>query len=258
MMVTRTFLFLLFPLALSSSVRTITAASSSHDGGRNDNSSPPYNSRRLPRRRSVYGQQHAGADPSSPSNLSEETSEAQLFTTSGDDEGGECDESFPLAPPAPSSLLPLHGNLRGRGREEISRRDGRSSRRLVAIPPRHVTVVVDPSPSSSAAGTSSSSVGDEQEVVVGSINDKYGHINGNNNENDRGAGNYYESGEYYAPLCPDLVHIDIRKLQRCEEGSCWNECIGVRIHETPISFCFLPFSIFSLSNNISFSSKKTA
>jgi len=37
---------------------------------------------------------------------------------------------------------------------------------------------------------------------------------------------YYETGEYYAPLCPDGRHIDIRKLQRCNGGSCWNEEIS--------------------------------
>mmetsp|Transcript_18801 Transcript_18801/g.39412 ORF Transcript_18801/g.39412 Transcript_18801/m.39412 type:complete len:697 (+) Transcript_18801:62-2152(+) len=37
---------------------------------------------------------------------------------------------------------------------------------------------------------------------------------------------FYETGEYYAPLCPDDSHIDIRKLYRCNAGSCWNEEIS--------------------------------
>ena len=40
-------------------------------------------------------------------------------------------------------------------------------------------------------------------------------------------GEYYETGEYYAPLCPDGRHIDIRKLQRCNGGSCWDDDINV-------------------------------
>ena len=39
---------------------------------------------------------------------------------------------------------------------------------------------------------------------------------------------YYETGEYYAPLCPDGNRIDIRKLYRCSGQSCWDEEISVR------------------------------
>ena len=44
------------------------------------------------------------------------------------------------------------------------------------------------------------------------------------------SGEFYETGEYYAPLCPDGRHIDIRKLYRCNGGSCLNEDISVRIY----------------------------
>mmetsp|Transcript_17990 Transcript_17990/g.32683 ORF Transcript_17990/g.32683 Transcript_17990/m.32683 type:complete len:913 (-) Transcript_17990:164-2902(-) len=37
---------------------------------------------------------------------------------------------------------------------------------------------------------------------------------------------YYETGEYYAPLCPDGRHIDIRKLQSCNGEACWDERIS--------------------------------
>eukprot|EP00581_Thalassiosira_minuscula_P033122 CAMPEP_0183763346 /NCGR_PEP_ID=MMETSP0739-20130205/9637_1 /TAXON_ID=385413 /ORGANISM="Thalassiosira miniscula, Strain CCMP1093" /LENGTH=718 /DNA_ID=CAMNT_0026001747 /DNA_START=150 /DNA_END=2306 /DNA_ORIENTATION=+ len=37
---------------------------------------------------------------------------------------------------------------------------------------------------------------------------------------------HYESGEYYAPLCSDGRHVDIRRLQRCNGGSCWNDDIN--------------------------------
>jgi len=38
---------------------------------------------------------------------------------------------------------------------------------------------------------------------------------------------YYETGEYYAPLCTDRLHIDIRYLQSCNAGACWDTSIGV-------------------------------
>lgn len=38
---------------------------------------------------------------------------------------------------------------------------------------------------------------------------------------------YYETGEYYAPLCTDRLHIDIRYLQQCNAGACWDTYIGV-------------------------------
>ena len=40
---------------------------------------------------------------------------------------------------------------------------------------------------------------------------------------------YYETGEYYAPLCihHDTLRIDIRKLKLCNSGACFDEQIGV-------------------------------
>ena len=40
---------------------------------------------------------------------------------------------------------------------------------------------------------------------------------------------YYETGEYYAPLCihQDTLRIDIRKLKLCNSGACFDEQIGV-------------------------------
>ena len=40
---------------------------------------------------------------------------------------------------------------------------------------------------------------------------------------------YYETGEYYAPLCihEDTLRIDIRKLKLCNSGACFDEQIGV-------------------------------
>ncbi|KAL7550905.1 hypothetical protein ACHAWF_014104 [Thalassiosira exigua] len=34
---------------------------------------------------------------------------------------------------------------------------------------------------------------------------------------------YYESGEYYAPLCPDGRRVGVRELSRCSGGACWDE-----------------------------------
>ena len=47
-------------------------------------------------------------------------------------------------------------------------------------------------------------------------------------------GEYYETGEYYAPLCSDGRHIDIRKLQYCNSGSCWNDFINVSSSSTRV------------------------
>jgi len=43
---------------------------------------------------------------------------------------------------------------------------------------------------------------------------------------DTVSGEYYETGEYYAPLCPDGRRIDIRELGRCVGDSCYDEAIG--------------------------------
>lgn len=49
------------------------------------------------------------------------------------------------------------------------------------------------------------------------------HNDNNNNEPAR----YYETGEYYAPLCNDGIHIDIRHLRKCNSGACWDTVVGV-------------------------------
>ena len=45
---------------------------------------------------------------------------------------------------------------------------------------------------------------------------------------------WYESGEYYAPTCHDVKtnkrRIDIRYLQQCFGGACWDPQIGVSFH----------------------------
>ena len=45
---------------------------------------------------------------------------------------------------------------------------------------------------------------------------------------------WYETGEYYAPTCHDVKtnkrRIDIRYLQQCFGGACWDPQIGVSFH----------------------------
>ena len=55
--------------------------------------------------------------------------------------------------------------------------------------------------------------------------------NNHNNDNELRPPRYYETGEYYAPLCNDGIHIDIRHLQKCNSGACWDTVVGV-------SYCF--------------------
>ena len=53
--------------------------------------------------------------------------------------------------------------------------------------------------------------------------------NASNNHNDdkNEPARYYETGEYYAPLCNDGIHIDIRHLRKCNSGACWDTVVGV-------------------------------
>ena len=51
----------------------------------------------------------------------------------------------------------------------------------------------------------------------------------NHNDNNNEPARYYETGEYYAPLCNDGIHIDIRHLQKCNSGACWDTVVGVSI-----------------------------
>eukprot|EP00571_Detonula_confervacea_P000160 CAMPEP_0172328612 /NCGR_PEP_ID=MMETSP1058-20130122/60441_1 /TAXON_ID=83371 /ORGANISM="Detonula confervacea, Strain CCMP 353" /LENGTH=1378 /DNA_ID=CAMNT_0013045733 /DNA_START=151 /DNA_END=4288 /DNA_ORIENTATION=- len=44
------------------------------------------------------------------------------------------------------------------------------------------------------------------------------------------SGEYYETGEYYAPLCPDGRRIDIRELARCVGDQCYDEDIGFCVY----------------------------
>ena len=46
---------------------------------------------------------------------------------------------------------------------------------------------------------------------------------------DRSTGEYYQTGEYYAPLCSDGQRIDLRKLIRCVNDQCFDEDIGVSL-----------------------------
>ena len=49
-----------------------------------------------------------------------------------------------------------------------------------------------------------------------------------NNHNDSNEyARHYETGEYYAPLCNDGIHIDIRHLRKCNSGACWDTVVGV-------------------------------
>lgn len=82
-----------------------------------------------------------------------------------------CDESFPLAPPAPP-----HSDSQNSRRHHLF--PWRREPRLVAIQP------------------------------------------GENSHE------FYETGEYYAPICPGGERVDIRKLFRCNSGACWNEFIS--------------------------------
>ena len=52
-------------------------------------------------------------------------------------------------------------------------------------------------------------------------------IPNNQNDNNNEPARYYETGEYYAPLCNDGVHIDIRHLRKCNSGACWDTVVGV-------------------------------
>ena len=47
------------------------------------------------------------------------------------------------------------------------------------------------------------------------------------NNDDNEPARYYETGEYYAPLCNDGIHIDIRHLRKCNSGACWDTVVGV-------------------------------
>jgi len=49
----------------------------------------------------------------------------------------------------------------------------------------------------------------------------------NHNDNNNEPARYYETGEYYAPLCNDGIHIDIRHLRKCNSGACWDTVVGV-------------------------------
>ncbi len=40
---------------------------------------------------------------------------------------------------------------------------------------------------------------------------------------------YYETGHYYGPLCDDGKRIDIRRLEFCTGGSCWDESVNVSL-----------------------------
>ena len=52
-----------------------------------------------------------------------------------------------------------------------------------------------------------------------------------NSQNNIQTSNWYETGEYYAPTCHDVKtnkrRIDIRYLQQCFGGACWDPQIGV-------------------------------
>jgi len=62
--------------------------------------------------------------------------------------------------------------------------------------------------------------------LIGIPPPSYNH-NQNSIQDKTIAREYYETGEYYAPLCTDRLHIDIRYLQQCNAGACWDNYIGV-------------------------------
>lgn len=61
------------------------------------------------------------------------------------------------------------------------------------------------------------------------------------------SGEYYETGEYYAPLCPDGLHIDVhkRQLRKCTGGACFDNDISVREYYI-IFTAFCPSHFFTV------------